>query len=272
MDGTFRLTYLAMFLQIFNLKPFALPKGNSVTTDIIQCFSNTLHNLQHNIMIWYIIRECNLPLQKYAILFSPEFVFEQHWNERSILLWPCHFSSGCSLLSMRLWRQQQEWQLWCPALMWWPTSMSAASTGLCQTWFPLKMCLFSVFSHWLVNSFVVFGAPYMAFDIYAMYLTHFHTQKARGHISGHHSRQTIKAFLCKDWMLVLHHVALFFIFMPITLVRTTGKSHCIFFTTSWPIVSFCSSLGGDWVISLLAAYSSQSSALRSSPLGRFSSR
>lgn len=97
-------------------------------------------------------------------------------------------------------------------------------------------------NHWLVNSFVVFGAPYMAFDIYAMYLTHFHTQKARGHISGHHSRQTIKAFLCKDWMLVLHHVALFFIFMPITLFFRRGLGDffigCLFITEfSTPFIS-----------------------------------
>lgn len=75
-----------------------------------------------------------------------------------------------------------------------------------------------------------------------MYLTHFHTQKARGHISGHHSRQTIKAFLCKDWMLVLHHVALFFIFMPITLFFRRGLGDffigCLFITEfSTPFIS-----------------------------------
>ncbi|CAI5694712.1 unnamed protein product [Oreochromis niloticus] len=32
-------------------------------------------------------------------------------------------------------------------------------------------------SHWLVNGFVLFGVPYVVFDIYAMYLSHYHTQK-----------------------------------------------------------------------------------------------
>lgn len=75
-------------------------------------------------------------------------------------------------------------------------------------------------SHWLVNWFVVFGAPYMAQDIHAMYLSHYHNQRVRGHSSsnGSHSLQTVKAFLTKDWMLVLHHLVLLLIFMPITLV------------------------------------------------------
>ncbi|TDH15271.1 hypothetical protein EPR50_G00029280 [Perca flavescens] len=63
-------------------------------------------------------------------------------------------------------------------------------------------------SHWLVNWFVLFGAPYMANDIYAMYLSRYHTQEARGNSSLYsgHSLQTVKAFLLKDWMLVLHHL------------------------------------------------------------------
>lgn len=71
-----------------------------------------------------------------------------------------------------------------------------------------------------MNWFVGFGAPYMAQDIYAMYLSHYHIQRVRGHSSLHssHSLQTVRAFLMKDWMLVLHHLALLLIFMPITLV------------------------------------------------------
>ncbi|KAJ4935136.1 hypothetical protein JOQ06_016672 [Pogonophryne albipinna] len=99
-------------------------------------------------------------------------------------------------------------------------------------------------SHWLVNWFVLFGAPYMAFDIFAMYLSHYHTQRVRGHsssLSGH-SLQTVKAFLSKDWMLVLHHLALLLIFMPITLFFRRGLGDffigCLFTTEfSTPFVS-----------------------------------
>lgn len=67
----------------------------------------------------------------------------------------------------------------------------------------------------------------MAQDIYAMYLTHYHIQRVRGHSRSYssHSLQTVKAFLMKDWMLVLHHLVLLLIFMPITLV-SIGRNRC----------------------------------------------
>ncbi|CAL1570828.1 unnamed protein product [Knipowitschia caucasica] len=86
-------------------------------------------------------------------------------------------------------------------------------------------------NHWLVNTFVVFGAPYMAFDIYSMYLSHFHSQN-----SSRHSLQTLKAFLHKDWMLVLHHVTLLTVFMPVALFLRRGLGDFFigcFFTTEF---------------------------------------
>ncbi|XP_055003788.1 ceramide synthase-like isoform X2 [Boleophthalmus pectinirostris] len=96
-------------------------------------------------------------------------------------------------------------------------------------------------NHWLVNAFVVFGVPYMTFDLYAMYLSHFHSQKSRGHIKDH-SLQTVSAFLHKDWMLVLHHVALLSIFFPITVFFRRGLGDffigCFFITEfSSPFIS-----------------------------------
>lgn len=89
------------------------------------------------------------------------------------------------------------------------------------------LAISSVYSHWLVNGFVLFGAPYMAHDIYAMYLSHFYNQRVKGQVGAHsgHSLQTVRAFLFKDWMLILHHLALLLIFVPITLVRSE-RSHC----------------------------------------------
>lgn len=96
-------------------------------------------------------------------------------------------------------------------------------------------------SHWMVNGFVSFGAPYMAYDIYAMYLSHYHTQRVRGH-PGSHSLQTVRAFLAKDWTLVLHHLALLLIFLPIALFLRRGLGDffigCFFITEfSTPFVS-----------------------------------
>lgn len=99
-------------------------------------------------------------------------------------------------------------------------------------------------SHWLVNGFVMFGAPYMAYDIYAMYLSHYHTQRVRGHTSSYsaHSLQTVKAFLRKDCMLVLHHLTLLLVFLPIALFFRRGLGDffigCLFTTEfSTPFVS-----------------------------------
>ncbi|CAL8360329.1 unnamed protein product [Merluccius merluccius] len=77
--------------------------------------------------------------------------------------------------------------------------------------------------HWLVDSFVLFGAPYMLYDISAMYLTHYH-QHRLGTSAAHqnHSLQTVKAFLRKEPLLVLHHMALLLVFMPIVLFFRRG--------------------------------------------------
>ncbi|XP_071377042.1 TLC domain-containing protein 3A-like [Centroberyx affinis] len=99
-------------------------------------------------------------------------------------------------------------------------------------------------SHWLVNEYIFFGAPYMAYDIYAMYLNHYHTQRVKGHGGAYadHSLRTVKAFLLKDWMFVLHHLVLLVVFMPITLLLRRGLGDffigCMFITEcSTPFVS-----------------------------------
>lgn len=74
--------------------------------------------------------------------------------------------------------------------------------------------------HWLADSFAVFGAPYMTFDLVAMYLSHFHSQ--RGAPSPGHGLQSVRAFLRKDWLLVLHHTALLGVFLPVTLLLRRG--------------------------------------------------
>lgn len=96
--------------------------------------------------------------------------------------------------------------------------------------------------HWLIDGFTLFGAPYMAYDIFAMYLSHYHTQRVRGQGGSGHSAHTVKAFLRKDWMLVLHHMTLLLVFLPITLFFRRGLGDffigCLFTTElSTPFVS-----------------------------------
>lgn len=67
----------------------------------------------------------------------------------------------------------------------------------------------------------------MIYDIYTMYLTHYLIQRVKGQSRSpsSHSLQTVKAFLMKDWMLVLHHLVLIVVFLPITLV-SDERDHC----------------------------------------------
>ncbi|KAG5269123.1 hypothetical protein AALO_G00198530 [Alosa alosa] len=77
--------------------------------------------------------------------------------------------------------------------------------------------------HRLATDFVLFGAPYMAYDIYAMYQVHYLSEQDKGHEAYKgHSLHTVTKFLHKDFLLVLHHIALITIFMPVTLFLRRG--------------------------------------------------
>ncbi|KAM4628183.1 TLC domain-containing protein 3A-like isoform 2-T2 [Polymixia lowei] len=98
--------------------------------------------------------------------------------------------------------------------------------------------------HWLANGFVFFGAPYMVYDIYAMYLTNYHIQRVKRCDDAYrkHSLQTVKAFLLRDRLLVIHHLVLLLVFLPITLFFRRGLGDffigCLFITEfSTPFIS-----------------------------------
>ncbi|XP_077421836.1 TLC domain-containing protein 3A-like [Vanacampus margaritifer] len=100
-------------------------------------------------------------------------------------------------------------------------------------------------SHWLVNEFVLFGSSYMTTDLIAMYLSHYHIKRLRSQsiVYNRHSQQTMMAFLAKDWLLVLHHLALVLVFMPIVLFFRRGLGDfflgCFFITEfSTPFLCF----------------------------------
>uniref|UniRef100_A0A3Q3E1D7 Protein FAM57A-like n=2 Tax=Hippocampus comes TaxID=109280 RepID=A0A3Q3E1D7_HIPCM len=100
-------------------------------------------------------------------------------------------------------------------------------------------------SHWLVNEFILFGSSYMTTDLLAMYLSHYHIQRLRTQTSlyNRHSQRTIKGFLSKDWLLVLHHLVLVLVFLPIALFLRRGLGDffigCFFITEfSTPFLCF----------------------------------
>ncbi|KAM9788940.1 ceramide synthase [Neosynchiropus ocellatus] len=98
--------------------------------------------------------------------------------------------------------------------------------------------------HWLATSFVIwYGVPYMTYDIFAMYLSHFHRFRMKGHEEyKRHSLRTINSFVRKEFLLVLHHIALLTILLPVTLFFRKDQGDffigCLFLTElSTPFVS-----------------------------------
>ncbi|KAF7688707.1 ceramide synthase [Silurus meridionalis] len=98
--------------------------------------------------------------------------------------------------------------------------------------------------HWLATSFVVsYGVPYMAYDVFAMYLSHYYRFQVKGHEDYRgHSLRTIGSFVRKEFLLVLHHIALLTILLPITLFFRNDHGDffigCLFLTEiSTPFVS-----------------------------------
>ncbi|XP_036418851.1 ceramide synthase [Colossoma macropomum] len=98
--------------------------------------------------------------------------------------------------------------------------------------------------HWLATSFVIwYGVPYMSYDIFAMYLSHYYRFRVKGHedYKGH-SLRTVNSFVRKEFLLVLHHIALLTILLPITLFFRKDQGDyfigCLFLTElSTPFVS-----------------------------------
>ncbi|XP_044077301.1 ceramide synthase [Siniperca chuatsi] len=98
--------------------------------------------------------------------------------------------------------------------------------------------------HWLATYFVIwYGVPYMTYDIFAMYLSHYHRFRIKGHEDyKQHSLRTINSFVRREFLLVLHHIALLTILLPVTLFfrRDQGDFFigCLFLTElSTPFVS-----------------------------------
>lgn len=98
--------------------------------------------------------------------------------------------------------------------------------------------------HWLATDFVIYyGVPYMTYDIFAMYLSHYHRFRVKGHEEyARHSLRTLHSFLRREFLLVLHHIALLTVLLPVTLFFRKEQGDffigCLFLTeVSTPFVS-----------------------------------
>ncbi|KAE8287685.1 Protein FAM57B [Larimichthys crocea] len=59
--------------------------------------------------------------------------------------------------------------------------------------------------HWLATYFVIwYGVPYMTYDIFAMYLSHYYRFRIKGHEEyKQHSLRTVNSFVRREFLLVL---------------------------------------------------------------------
>uniref|UniRef100_A0A803TX53 TLC domain containing 3A n=1 Tax=Anolis carolinensis TaxID=28377 RepID=A0A803TX53_ANOCA len=60
--------------------------------------------------------------------------------------------------------------------------------------------------HWVAREYVGVLVSYMAYDIYVMYLCHWHKSEERGEAAPKHSWASLGAFLRKERLMVTHHL------------------------------------------------------------------
>uniref|UniRef100_A0A8B9P809 TLC domain-containing protein n=1 Tax=Apteryx owenii TaxID=8824 RepID=A0A8B9P809_APTOW len=71
--------------------------------------------------------------------------------------------------------------------------------------------------HWLAGAYPEFAVPYFVYDVYAMFLCHWHRGRVKGHEVGPPPslRAAAAAYLRKDLLMVLHHAAMVLVCFPV---------------------------------------------------------
>ncbi|XP_056263060.1 ceramide synthase-like isoform X2 [Pseudoliparis swirei] len=76
--------------------------------------------------------------------------------------------------------------------------------------------------HWLTDRYILFAAPYFAFDIYAMFLCYWHKLQVKGH-EAQGGVASVGGFLRREKLLVLHHVFMVAFCCPASLLWRRGR-------------------------------------------------
>ncbi|KAM9147471.1 ceramide synthase isoform 1-T4 [Pangshura tecta] len=79
--------------------------------------------------------------------------------------------------------------------------------------------------HWLTSTYTQFAVPYFIYDIYAMFLCHWHKYRVKGHEgAGPRSLRTVtRTFLHKEFLMVLHHLCMVLVCFPVSVLWRQGK-------------------------------------------------
>ncbi|XP_075296241.1 TLC domain-containing protein 3A [Opisthocomus hoazin] len=70
--------------------------------------------------------------------------------------------------------------------------------------------------HWLAVEYIWVLVPYMTYDIYVMYLCHWHKSRDRGVAEKKHSLASVRSFLLQERLMVTHHLFILVVLTPVT--------------------------------------------------------
>ena len=79
--------------------------------------------------------------------------------------------------------------------------------------------------HWLSSAYTQFAVPYFIYDIYAMFLCHWHKHQVKGHGGDEGSTRApgstwavARGYLHKEFLMVLHHAVMVLVCFPLSVV------------------------------------------------------
>ncbi|XP_017518005.1 double C2-like domain-containing protein alpha isoform X6 [Manis javanica] len=84
--------------------------------------------------------------------------------------------------------------------------------------------------HWLSSAYTQFAVPYFIYDIYAMFLCHWHKHQVKGHGGDEGGARApgntwavARGYLHKEFLMVLHHAVMVLVCFPLSVVWRQGK-------------------------------------------------
>lgn len=96
---------------------------------------------------------------------------------------------------------------------------------------PPDQPLFLPHRHWLSSAYTQFAVPYFIYDIYAMFLCHWHKHQVKGHGGDEGGARApggtwavARGYLQKEFLMVLHHAAMVLVCFPLSVVSRAAAS------------------------------------------------
>nr|XP_044987407.1 ceramide synthase isoform X2 [Jaculus jaculus] len=80
--------------------------------------------------------------------------------------------------------------------------------------------------HWLSSAYTQFAVPYFIYDIYAMFLCHWHKHQVKGHGGEDGTPRAlgstwavVRGYLHKEFLMVLHHAVMVLVCFPLSVYK-----------------------------------------------------